>query len=92
MTAGMNEQKKAVESGAWPLYRYNPTLLKEGKNPLQLDSKAPTMPYRDFAFGENRFRTLRDKSPDVAEALMKQAEETVKRHFELYQKLAALQP
>ncbi|UCD94245.1 MAG: pyruvate:ferredoxin (flavodoxin) oxidoreductase, partial [Candidatus Zixiibacteriota bacterium] len=55
MAHGLNEQKKAVNSGHWILYRYNPELIKQGKNPLQLDSKAPSISYADYAYGEIRF-------------------------------------
>ncbi len=91
MRTGYGEQKKAVETGCWPLYRFNPDLAAEGKNPLQFESKEPKMSYRDYAYGENRFRTLLAKAPEHAEKLMKQAEADVKRKFELYKKLAEIQ-
>ena len=91
MTKGMAQQKKAVESGAFPLYRYNPALEAEGKNPLQLDSKAPKLSYAEYAYSENRFRTLKAQNPEHAALLMKNAEEAVKKHYKLYEKLAALE-
>ncbi len=90
MTKGMAQQKKAVESGYWVLYRFNPMLAKEGKNPLQLDSKPPKIPYSEYAYSENRYRTLKAKNPEIAAELMKKAEQAVKHHHELYEKLAAL--
>jgi len=90
MTKGMAQQKKAVASGSWPLYRFNPALAAEGKNPLIFESKAPTISYEEYAYSENRFRTLKAKCPDHAAKLMKHAEAAVKQHFELYEKLASL--
>ncbi|MFA6583641.1 MAG: pyruvate:ferredoxin (flavodoxin) oxidoreductase, partial [Elusimicrobiaceae bacterium] len=63
MSAGMNEQKKAVQSGRWILYRFNPALRAEGKNPLKIDSGAPTISVEDFMSGENRFRSLKASNP-----------------------------
>lgn len=91
MRTGYAEQKKAVESGAWPLYRFNPALKAEGKNPLQFESKDPKISFSEYAYGENRFRTLKAKSPEHAAKLMELAEEDVKYRFELYKKLAALE-
>jgi pyruvate-ferredoxin/flavodoxin oxidoreductase len=90
MTTAVDEQKKAVSSGYWPLYRYNPALAGEGKNPLQLDSKAPTTSFEDFAYGENRYRVLKKANPAGAELLMKKATAWTASRFEYYQKLAAL--
>ena len=90
MTTAVDEQKKVVSSGYWPLYRYNPALAAEGKNPLQLDSKAPTTTFEDFAYGENRYRVLKKINPEVAEQLMKKASAWTANRFEYYQKLAAL--
>ncbi len=90
MTTAVDEQKKAVNSGYWPLYRYNPALAAEGKNPLLLDSKTPSIEFREFTDGENRYRMLKNANPEAADALMKKAGEWVKTHFAYYQKLAAL--
>ena len=90
MTTGIDEQKKVVSSGYWPLYRYNPALAAEGKNPLQLDSKAPTTTFEDFANGENRYKVLRKINPVAADQLMKKASAWSSSRFEYYQKLAAL--
>jgi pyruvate-ferredoxin/flavodoxin oxidoreductase len=90
MTRAVDEQKKVVSSGYWPLYRYNPALAAQGKNPLQLDSKARTTSFEDFADGENRYRVLKKINPDAAGALMKKASAWTTSRFEYYQKLAAL--
>ena len=90
MTSGVDEQKKVVASGYWPLYRYNPALAGEGKNPLQLDSKAPTTSFEDFANGENRYKVLRKINPEAADQLMEKASAWAADRFEYYQKLAGL--
>ncbi len=90
MTEGVDAQKKAVQSGYWPLYRYNPALAAECKNPLQLDSKAATIEFSEYTNNENRYRMLKKANPEQAEALMKKAAEWTKAHFAYYQKLAAL--
>ena len=90
MTTAVDEQKKAVSSGYWPLYRYNPALVAEGKNPLQLDSKAPTISFEDYAYGENRYRVLKKNNPEAAAKLMQQANSWTSRRFELYEKMAAM--
>jgi pyruvate-ferredoxin/flavodoxin oxidoreductase len=87
---GYEHQKQAVASGYWPLYRYNPALKAEGKNPLQLDSKAPTVNFADYAYSENRYRTLKDSKPEVAAELMKLATADVAERFNLVQQLANL--
>jgi len=90
MTFGVDEQKKAVESGHWPLYRYNPALAAQGKNPLQLDSKAPTISFEEYALGENRYRVLKKNNPKAAEKLIQQANEWTRRRFALYEQMAAM--
>jgi len=90
MTCGIEEQKKAVECGHWPLFRYNPALAAQGKNPLQLDSKAPTLSFEEYALGENRYRVLKKVNPKGAERLFKQANEWTARRFSLYQQMAKL--
>ncbi|MGE0156237.1 MAG: pyruvate:ferredoxin (flavodoxin) oxidoreductase [Geobacter sp.] len=90
MTEGVDAQKKAVQSGYWPLYRYNPALAAECKNPLQLDSKAATISFEEYTNNENRYRMLKKANPKGAEAMMKQAGEWAKAHFAYYQKLASL--
>jgi len=90
MAAGYNEQKKAVASGHWPLYRYDPRLAAQGKNPFQLDSKAPTMDFAEYAYGENRYRTLKQSQPEVAAALMEQAKQDVQHRYAMLEKLAQM--
>jgi pyruvate-ferredoxin/flavodoxin oxidoreductase len=90
MTKGVDENKRAVSCGYWPLYRYNPVLAAEGKNPLQLDSKSPTTSFEDYAYGENRYKVLQKANPEAAAILMKKATAWTASRFEYYQKLAAL--
>ena len=90
MSEGVDAQRKAVQSGYLPLYRYNPELLSAGKNPLQLDSKAPSISFADYANNENRYRMLKKNNPEHAGELMKKAGEWSDAHFAYYQKLAAL--
>jgi pyruvate-ferredoxin/flavodoxin oxidoreductase len=90
MTTAVDEQKKVVSSGYWPLFRYNPALAADCKNPLQLDSKAPTTSFEDFAYGENRYKSLKKINPAAADALMKKASHWTAARFAYYQKLAAL--
>ncbi|NLV25123.1 MAG: pyruvate:ferredoxin (flavodoxin) oxidoreductase [Deltaproteobacteria bacterium] len=91
MTAGVDYCKKAVESGHWPLYRFDPRLTAQGKNPLQLDSKPPTISFEEFAQGENRFRVLKKTHPEAAKELMAKANQLTRAHFGLYQKLAEME-
>ncbi|MHC4755298.1 MAG: pyruvate:ferredoxin (flavodoxin) oxidoreductase [Planctomycetota bacterium] len=91
MTTGYDEQKKAVECGHWPLYRFDPRLSEQNKNPLQLDSKAPTMNFADYAYGENRYRSLQKAKPELAADLMKLADKDVVQRFKLMQQLANLE-
>jgi len=91
MTSGMNEQKKAVQSGRWPLFRYNPALKAEGKNPLTIDSKPPTISVADFMNGENRFRTLQKSNPEVAKRLAMLADAEYKWRLSVYQQIANMQ-
>jgi pyruvate-ferredoxin/flavodoxin oxidoreductase len=92
MTAGVDEGRKAVECGHWPLYRFDPRLTAQGKNPLQLDSKPPTTSFEDYAQGENRFRVLKKTHPEAAKELMAQANQLTRARFDLYQKLAQMEP
>ena len=82
MGNSMLEMKSAVESGYWHLFRYDPQLAAAGKNPFQLDSKAPTTDYLDFLKGEVRYSSLKLAFPDRAEVLFKKAEETAKERYE----------
>ena len=92
MTKGMQQQRLAVESGYWPLYRYNPALKAEGKNPLQLDSKAPSIPLRDYAYNETRYRMLEQSDPETAARLLAEAQEAVNERWRRYEQLAKMEP
>jgi pyruvate-ferredoxin/flavodoxin oxidoreductase len=87
---GMEQQKAAVLSGYWPLFRYNPELVREGKNPLQLDSRPPTLPLKRYAYNETRYTMLAQAKPEAAEELLALAQEDVDRRWRLYQHWAAL--
>jgi len=82
----------SVASGHWPLFRYNPRLETEGKNPLVLDSKEPTIKYREYAYRQNRFNTLKRTNPALAEELMKSAERSVQRRLSYLKHIANWQP
>ncbi|WP_258360707.1 pyruvate:ferredoxin (flavodoxin) oxidoreductase [Moorella sulfitireducens (nom. illeg.)] len=88
MSHSQLEAKKAVESGYWPLYRYNPDLIKEGKNPFILDYKAPKASFRDFLMGEIRYTSLQNLFPEKAEELFAKAEADARARLEYYKKLA----
>ena len=88
MGESMNEEKRAVDSGYWNLFRFNPALQAQGKNPFILDSKAPSLDLKSFLTGENRFASLFRSQPKLAEELLAQAEEENARRFAFYQKLA----
>ncbi len=88
MIKGLDQQKLAVESGHWLLYRYNPLLAQEGKNPLQLDAKEPKTPLKDFFDSENRYRILKRIDPQAATTLQARAQEIVKSRWNHYQQLA----
>lgn len=91
MTAGYGEQKKAVESGHWPLFRYNPALAEECKNPLTLESKDPSIALEEYVYGENRYNVLRKANPERSEELIKHAQKLVKEHYNLYKYLSERQ-
>ncbi len=84
------QQQLAVDSGHWPLFRYNPENAKKGINPLHLDSKAPSIPYRDFIETEIRFNMLWRTHPDVAEKLLEQSQQDVLHRYHFYEQLASL--
>ncbi len=90
MTKGMDEQKKAVACGYWPLIRYNPDLAKEGKNPLQLDSREPSIPLADYIYNENRFKVLKKTSPKRAKELLDLAQHEVTCKFKRYQYMSKM--
>ncbi|MBE6032733.1 MAG: pyruvate:ferredoxin (flavodoxin) oxidoreductase [Clostridiales bacterium] len=80
--------KDAVDSGYWHLFRFNPELAEEGKNPFTLDSKEPTGSFRDFIMGQVRYTSLAGEFPDEAEALFEEAEKQAKERLEIYKKKA----
>jgi pyruvate-ferredoxin/flavodoxin oxidoreductase len=88
MAKGMHQQKLAVESGYWPLYRYNPKLVAEGKNPFQLDSSDPKIPLQDYIYTEGRYRMLQQSEPEVAKFLLGEAQKAVSRRWAQYKQLA----
>ena len=94
LKAGMGksqaEEKKAVETGYWHLFRFDPRLKAQGKNPFQLDSKEPTGSVRDFMMGEVRYTSLLKVKPESAEALYEKAEKDLKERYDIYKKLANL--
>jgi pyruvate-ferredoxin/flavodoxin oxidoreductase len=85
---GLDQQKLAVQSGAWPMYRFNPERIAEGKNPLSIDSKEPKIPVSKYAYNETRYRMLLQSDEQRAEMLMEQAENDVKGRWELYKQMA----
>ena len=89
MQFGMAQQKAAVLSGYWPLMRYNPALRREGKNPFQLDSKAPSISLQQFAYQEARYSMLARSDPAAARALLQAAQDDVNRTWFVYQNRAA---
>jgi pyruvate-ferredoxin/flavodoxin oxidoreductase len=88
MSKGLEQQKAAVSSGLWPLYRFNPDLKKDGKNPFQLDSKEPTTALEDFMYKEVRFKSLKAASPDRADALLAKAKAQLERVYKEYKYLS----
>ncbi|MFO7866154.1 MAG: hypothetical protein R6V02_04995, partial [Candidatus Aminicenantes bacterium] len=88
MRKTQQEEKLAVDSGYWLLYRYNPARAEENKNPLTLDSKEPKLDYYKFLENEIRYRSLEQQYPQRAETLFKQAAENAKERYEIYRKMA----
>ena len=92
MAKGMHQQKLAVDSGHWPLYRYNPRLVEENKNPFQLDSSDPKIALQDYIYTEGRYRMLQQSEPAVAKFLLGQAQKAVTRRWQQYKHLAEANP
>jgi len=90
MGFGLNQQKNAVLSGYWPLMRYNPALRLEGKNPFQLDSKAPSIPLKKYAYEEARYTMLARSDPKAARQLLREAQDDVERQWRVYSNRAAM--
>ncbi|HKM42414.1 MAG TPA: thiamine pyrophosphate-dependent enzyme, partial [Limnochordia bacterium] len=89
MGSSILQEKRAVEAGYWHLYRYNPLLKKEGKNPFSLDSKEPSASFQDFLMSELRYSSLQRTFPDVAEELFAQAEADAQSRLDEYMRLAS---
>lgn len=87
MATGMQNQKAAVDSGYWQLFRYNPDLAKEGKNPFKLDSKGLKIPLKDYAYMETRYKMLTKSHPEIAAKLLEEAQKDVVNRWKLYEEL-----
>ena len=87
---GLEQQKLAVQSGYWPLMRYNPGLREEGKNPFQLDSKAPAIRLKEYTYREARYTMLARSNPDLAAELLVEAQDDVERQWRVYSARAAM--
>ncbi|MFA6092691.1 MAG: pyruvate:ferredoxin (flavodoxin) oxidoreductase [Elusimicrobiota bacterium] len=90
MSLGMQQQKLAVDSGYWPLFRYNPELIAQGKNPLQLDSKAPKIALEDYIYKETRYRMLTKSHPEEAKRLLIEAQEEVNMRWRQLEHLSKM--
>ena len=88
MSKSLKEEKLAVDTGYWILYRYNPLLAKEGKNPFQLDSKEPKLDYQTFLNNEIRYRTLVQTFPEAAKVLFAQAAQEARARWQAFKKMA----
>lgn len=89
MRTGMKEQARAVASGHWPLFRFDPTMRRKGLNPFRLDSPRPRIPLRDYAYRELRYKTLTRTHPDAAAEMMRQAQAAADERYRIYEDLAA---
>jgi pyruvate-ferredoxin/flavodoxin oxidoreductase len=92
MRKGLEQQKLGVQAGHWTLYRYNPALAAEGKHPLTIDSKAPSIPLEQYVYNETRYRMLTQTDEARAEALLKLAQADVLARWKQYEALAAQAP
>jgi pyruvate-ferredoxin/flavodoxin oxidoreductase len=92
MINGLRQQKLAVDSGHWPLYRYNPLRKAQGLNPLELDSKKPSIPLKDYNYTEVRYKMLTHSNPEAAAMLLDQGQKFVNERWAMYEKLAAATP
>ena len=90
MSKGMNQQKMAVDSGYWPLYRYDPRLVSVGKNGFQLDSKEPSLPLKDYIYTEGRYRILQQSDPVAAKRLLGLAQQGVNERWKYYKQLSEM--
>jgi pyruvate-ferredoxin/flavodoxin oxidoreductase len=90
MAKGLEQQKLAVQSGHWPLYRYDPRLVLQGQNPLMIESKEPSIPFSQYAYNETRYKMLSQLDEARAEELMIEAQHDAKSRWTLYQQMAAM--
>jgi len=91
MAHGLEQQKLAVQSGHWPLFRFDPRRTAAGKNPLQLDSKPPSIPLENYLYNEGRYTTLKQSHPEAAKALLKEAQQDVLNRWKIYEAWANMQ-
>jgi pyruvate-ferredoxin/flavodoxin oxidoreductase len=89
MARSLDQQKLAVQSGAWPMYRYDPQLAEQGRNPLLIESKEPSIPVSQYAYNESRYKMLTQMDEARAEKLMKQAQQDAFRAG-LHEQMAAM--
>ncbi len=90
MARGLEQQKLAVQSGYWPLYRYDPRLIEKGQNPLILESKEPSIPIAQYAYNETRYKMLTQIDEGRAEELIREAQHDAQSRWRLYQQMAAM--
>jgi pyruvate-ferredoxin/flavodoxin oxidoreductase len=89
MRTGMKQQARAVGSGYWPLFRFDPTMRSQGLNPFRLDSPRPRLPLRDYIYRELRYETLTRSHPEAAAEMLTQAQAAVLENYRIYEDLAA---
>jgi pyruvate-ferredoxin/flavodoxin oxidoreductase len=89
LSKGLDQQKLAVDSGYWPLYRYDPRLVAEGKNPFQLDSKPPRIRLEDYIYNETRYSMLTRSNPEAAADLLAEAQKAVQERWRRYEQMAS---
>ena len=90
MARSLDQQKLAVQSGHWPMYRYDPRLATQGQNPLMIESKEPSIPISQYAYNETRYKMLTQLDEARAEELMREAQQDAKSRWTLYQQMAAM--
>ena len=90
MINGLRQQKLAVDSGHWPLFRYNPLLAAQGQNPFQLDSKKPVIPLKDYIYTEIRYKMLTHSNPEAAKMLLEEGQKFVNDRWAIYEKMAGI--
>ena len=88
MAKGMLQQKLAVDSGHWPLYRFDPARELANANPFQLDSHEPKLPLQDYIYTEGRYRMLQQSDPETAKLLLEQAQKVVNHRWQQYKQMA----